>query len=179
MPMEKTEKIITVDLIDKFDFKIEVRRLDQFFSHKDDDGTVRHFAVDAMYRFAEEYSPICKHIKACNMAIETFPLGFIRREMGVEQPRLDRLIEPYLTRPVIGIQWPPSKEYPQGTMTLVDGNHRVIKLADRGDKSVKCYLFSEPLWEKFTLDIGNWDESHLKMDSRILTIEDTKRAASL
>lgn len=152
---------------------IDIQQFDQFFTHKDDDGTLRHFAVAAMYRFAERVAHISPHITCANVTMQSFPIDYIRREMGVEQARLDRLIEPYLSKPLIAIQWHPCPRWPEGTMTLVDGNHRVVKLSEMGAETVRCFLFNQVLWEKFLIEIPDYDEAALKEDSRVLMVEET------
>lgn len=170
------EKDITTEISGKqTSITVDIQQFDQFFTHKDDDGTLRHFAVDAMYRFAEKLAGICPDIICATVTMKSFPIDFIRREMGIEQPRLDRLIEPYLSKPMVAIQWDPCEGWPNGTMTLVDGNHRVVRLSELGAQTVRVFMFKQALWEQFLIDILNYDEAALKQDSRVLEIENTVR----
>lgn len=81
--------------------------------------------------------------------IEDRNVQYIRKNMGIEQERIDRLCLPYTEMPMIGILWP------EGELTVIDGNHRFIKLHEAGVAHAKCYIFTYPFWENLLIDLPN------------------------
>lgn len=124
--------------------KLKLHNSQEVFSHKDDDGILRVFLVGTMLSFIEDY-PQCADILHVNAPIDPNYVQWAKKNMGIEQPRLDRLQGPYLSKPCIGIFWPDNK------MTIVDGNHRIVKRYESGFDKVNLIIFKYPLWENFIL----------------------------
>lgn len=61
-------------------------------------------------------------------------IAFIRSNNGVEQCGLDRLPDAALDRPGYMVV------FPDGTVTLVDGNHRAVKRFERGYSTMKMFV---------------------------------------
>ena len=119
------------------------------FTHSDDEGKLRTFLIGNMQRFVREHSN-CVDLVAKRMKIEKSVVRHIRKNMGIEKDRLKRLKNPYLSIPGIGILWP----NPQGKdheMTVVDGNHRIIRRDRLGLRYINMFVFKHPFWENFIL----------------------------
>lgn len=144
----------------------------EVFTHRDDDGVYRHFPAKAMFDFAEKHHKELPLV-ICRRTVEIGEKGYIhiKTNMGIEQARLDRLCEPYLSQPIVGIQW---GDLEPG-FTVIDGNHRTVKLWEAGIKKVELYLFRRVLWEEMLIDIDPriYVEKLLGGDSGILKYEKT------
>lgn len=140
------------------------------FTHIDDDGTYRHFPVEVMYKIGQQWGGKCRQIELCPIPITPKQAEWIRRKAGIEQDRLARLISPYLERPMIGIMWP------EGTLTLIDGNHRYIKLHEAGVTEAPCYIFMYPAWESLLIELPN--DRELTVDKRSGLIEREREQAN-
>lgn len=140
----------------KAQIAINLNDQDEVFTHKDDDGIFRHFAVTAMNTFAMQYTPLCPDITAGMVPITKDVAEHSRTKMGVEPVRLAMLKAPYLYKPLIAIQWPGIK-----AITIVDGHHRVVKLWQMGEKSMKVFIFHHPFWEQFMIPIEVEDKREL------------------
>lgn len=116
------------------------RPLDEIFTHDDEDGVVRDFNASAMVRFAMRPDS--------GIEIITVPCGldhaqYIRTHRGIEQPRLDRLCEPFLSLPIVFVEWM------DGSHLSVDGHHRWVRRAELGLPTIDGYRFPLGLWEHF------------------------------
>lgn len=145
----------------------------EMFTHSDD-GTLRMFYVGEMNRFITEY-PRCTELLFYKMKIEKRVVKHINDNMGIEKKRLRRLKAPYLSAPCIGILWEGSN-----TMTIVDGNHRIVKLDKQNKSFVNVVVFKYPFWENFLLpdDIVQAmakKEDLINRDSRLIEWEREKR----
>lgn len=131
---------------------IEVYPQDEVFTHKDDDGTFRTFLTGAMARFAIKY-PKAPGLRHAALPIQPYYVAHVRKNMGIEQDRLDRLAEPHLSIPLIGITWDDEK------LTIVDGNHRLVKLHEVKRQVFHCHIFAPPLWSQFLLPYSRGEEA--------------------
>lgn len=98
-----------------------------------------------MNRFIIE-CPLCTELLFHKMKIEKRVVKHINDNMGIEKKRLRRLKEPYLSAPCIGILWEGGNR-----MTIVDGNHRIVKLDKQNKDFVNVVVFKYPFWENFLL----------------------------
>lgn len=121
--------------------------LDEIFTHVDEDAaqTVRHFNATKMRDFARTSQEVKRH----NVVLEKDQVEFIRRNRGIEQPRLDRLIEPYLSQPIIFIEFEP------GLHLTIDGHHRIVRNFDDGKETLLGYEFPYGLWQQFLVEDVN------------------------
>jgi hypothetical protein len=117
---------------------------DEVFTHIDHDGTVRHFNASAMLRSAKRYVESGK-CEAMTAHLDQQFARFALEQRGIEQWKLDRLEEPYLSAPIISVQWK------DGSVLTVDGHHRYVKKAQRGNTEVRMLLFKE--WDEFLVTI--------------------------
>lgn len=141
---------------------IELSPREECFTHKDEDGTFRSFPIDSMFAFATRYARMLPEISAiCAPLPPQQTLDFIRKNMGIEQERLDRLVSPYLERPLVAIRWK------CGNLTVIDGNHRLLKLHEMGIPEYRVYVFEYPFWEQFLINLSA-DENTLKKPSGML-----------
>lgn len=146
---------------------------EQVFTHKDDDGKLRTFPTQYMNEIAQEYGGHCDDIIMAELPVYKHVADHIRAKMGIEQPRLDRLVSPWLEKPLIGIFWQDNK-----TMTIVDGNHRMVKLYETGAKTMRVYIFKYPFWEQLLLPLSEETQlGVLSNNSGIIEHESSQGAA--
>lgn len=119
-----------------------------FTFHDGDKNETYVFAVCLMNQFIEKEGDSCHLIKLKTQPIEPPHVENTRRNKGIEQDRLDRLVEPYLSKPCIGALWTP-----EGGINIVDGHHRIIKRHDMGLKTFDVWIFHPLIWRQFLLDM--------------------------
>jgi len=132
---------------------IEVKNPQQIFTHLENDtNKSRTFLVETMTEFAFKHhkDPLFSEV----LIPTTLPLdlevaAYLRSNSGIEDPRLQRLVNPYLQRPAIAISWGILNGSDE--ITIVDGNHRYVKKAERGDRHMNAFVFRRGLWEEFLL----------------------------
>lgn len=149
----------------KITVPMELNDKEEIFTHKDDNGVLRHFPVRIMFEAAEKYMGRCKDIIHAFLPLDPNTAVFIRKQMGIEQERLDRFTAEYLFRPMVGILWEDNR-----TMTVVDGNHRYIKLLESGVEKGKFHVFKFGFWQQFCLPL-NYGEEKLTGRSMMLEYE--------
>lgn len=146
---------------------------DEIFTHiEESEGgieIVHHINASAMFR--EASSAIERGIAE---VVETFfePefVEFIRERRGVEQHKIDRLCEPYLSMPCLGF-W-----MPDGSCLTVDGHHRIVKNFEAGEKTYKIVVFDYEFLDYFCVDDIPEDFSAFLADEtkEQSTVEETK-----
>lgn len=97
----------------------------EIFEHVDMNGVHRFFNITELYPYAVEHGePIISAVA---------PAVRYAEKCGVEEWKIERLCEPYLSRPVLGVL------FPDGTTHLVDGSHRIMRLWRDGVRDFKMY----------------------------------------
>lgn len=133
---------------------IAVKNPQQIFTHLENDtNKSRTFLVDTMMEFAIKHGadPIFSELLIpTTIPLELEVAQYLRTNQGIEEDRLRRLVNPYLQRPGIAISWG-KDEAGADIITLVDGNHRYVKKAERGDQYINVFIFRQELWEQFIL----------------------------
>lgn len=109
--------------------------------------------------FARDY-PTCTDLRPAKAPINADIESYLRKDAGIEEHRVERLVEPYASIPIIGILWD------DGTTLIVDGNHRIVRAYGDGKKELNCILFKHPFWENFLLPD---DVSRKLVESEALT----------
>jgi hypothetical protein len=128
----------------------------EVFTHKDEGGTLRTFAVCLMNRFAKDLAATCDLIATAEMKIEADDVVYCRTKMGIEQARLDRLVDPWLHMPLMFVAWPNVSL--QKGCTVVDGNHRLVNLYESGERLLTGYIFHPDLWQHFLITVPDQEE---------------------
>lgn len=125
----------------------ECDNLDEIFTHVDEDEakTVRHFNATKMLDFARQNQSVDR----LNIALDEAQIEFIKRNRGIERPKVDRLVEPYLSSPIIVIEFEPDIHL------VVDGHHRLVRLWEDGRTSVHAYYFEYDTWTPFLVEDVN------------------------
>jgi len=146
------------------------------FTHVDNDtGKSRSFLIETMQHFVTDY-PACADLIYQWLPIDKKVSDYMRTNQGIEQARLDRLCDPYLSAPLLAVLWP------EGELTIVDGSHRVVKNFEMGEKKLKCVIFKYPFWENFLLPEEVSDklvrDGCLTSDSGILAHEAKMRSGT-
>lgn len=146
---------------------------DEIFTHiEETEGgleVVRHINASAMFREAE--SAIQRGIAEVIEAFyEAEFIEFIKERRGVEQHKIDRLCEPYLSMPCLGF-W-----MPDGSLLTVDGHHRMVKNFESGEKTYKVVAFDYEFLEYFCVEDMDADFSaFIAQETRDqVPIEETK-----
>lgn len=125
---------------------IEVKNPQEVFTHLDNEGVPRTFLCETMRLFCETYA--CSEIKRVRIPLTKELADYMRSNHGVEQDRIDRLVDPYLSRPVIAISWADVEPL---EVTIIDGAHRVVKNFEAGLTELNCFVFLPDFWENFML----------------------------
>ncbi len=113
------------------------------FSHKDDEGKLRIFLIGTMQKFLVDYGRACSDIQAQTVVITDALYKSVLEFNGIERARVNRLTAPYLLTPGMGIEWP------NGEYTVIDGNHRLVRLYEDGVRRMRFIGFKYPFWEQF------------------------------
>lgn len=150
---------------ESYQVSLKITDCEEVFTHIDHDNTVRTFLTGKMYEFAEAHAHECSGIMCVNLPIDMIPIDYLRKNAGVEPERIERLREPYLSRPIIAIWWQDNfinspnvedRERYAGkkVFTIIDGNHRAIKMAEMGAENIKAFIFEEYMWTQFLWDLN-------------------------
>lgn len=116
---------------------------DEIFTHEDPDaGLIRHFNATRLADYAFTH----KEIERVVIEIEPSHADFIRTNRGIEQWKLDRLKEPWLSKPAIFV------DIGDGFTLTVDGHHRYVRRHELGLKEITGYRFKLGQWEQFLVD---------------------------
>ena len=116
--------------------------LDEVFTHEDPDtGVVRRFNATHMVRYA-----ISHRFDPALVAVDENTVQFMRISRGIEAWKVKRLKEPYLSRPVLLV------EYGDGTHLCVDGHHRIVRRWDDGLREVMAWIFPKGEWDQFVIE---------------------------
>ena len=141
---------------------------DEIFSFLNEDtGEQLHFNATVMYAWCvvedsklgpKEGHPCFEKLVA---PIDPGHIEHILLKKNIEQHRLDRLCEPYLSRPALSVL------FHDGTTTMIDGHHRLVVKARLGDESFVMYRVFPGTWEMFLVPVvmGNIRE-YLGVDQR-------------
>lgn len=106
---------------------LETNLGDEIFEFEDQAKITRFFNVTALWPYA------VKHGEPISTDITPGLLAQIANNHGIEEDKIARLREPYLSRPLLGVLWP------DGSTVMIDGNHRLVRLARDGKKIVNLY----------------------------------------
>lgn len=134
---------------------------DEIFTHIDEETALSlHINASAMLRAAELHL-ITGEAQVITTYIDPEFIKFIRERRGVEQWKVDRLEEPYLSLPAIGV-W-----MPDGSCLTVDGHHRLVRWAERGDETYRIVVFD---WDA----LGQYLVEDFPEDFAEFIVEETK-----
>lgn len=138
----------------------------EVFTHHDGaTGVVMTFLSGFMFRFAEANHEHTECIKLLTLNIDPGHVENTLRNKGIEQERLDRLIEPYLSRPCVGCMWDN-----KGGVNIIDGHHRIVKLHQAAVKTFRAYVFHPLMWKQFLIELPDAKE-RLTLPSRVIEYE--------
>ena len=105
---------------------VELDLADEIFEHVDEHDIHRFFNTTKLYPYAVEHGqPICAPIEPIARHLE--------KNGGIEEWKVARLCEPYLSKPTLSVHWP------DGSTLIVDGNHRIMRLWRGGAKEFNTY----------------------------------------
>lgn len=116
---------------------------DEIFTyHYAQTGVTWNFNATKMFAHASQPD---SGIECVEVPIDAWFAEFVRRHRGIEQWRLDRLQEPYLSLPIVGV------DMPDGTFLTVDGHHRLMRQYQLGRSWIACYRYPLGQWEHFLI----------------------------
>lgn len=118
-----------------------------FTYHDGDNNFTATFAIELMKIFLRQAPS--KLVQRRRLPMNEGHVANIRTNMGIEQERLDRLVDPWLHEPCIAILR--DKDLPPAGLTMIDGQHRILKLFEAGEKDFDCNIFHPLLWRQFIL----------------------------
>ena len=72
---------------------------------------------------------------------------FIIRNRGVEKRKLDRLVEPWLSAPILALSMP------DGTTLIVDGHHMYVRKYLDGATTIRAILVPYEVGERFLVSV--------------------------
>lgn len=131
----------------------EMRRGEVVFTHLEA-GVQTVYAVSRIERALETREGWGR---LARVPVEAEFAGWLRDNRGVEQWRVERLHERALRSPLL------FAEQPDGSHLLIDGTHRYVALAERGERSTLAWLLTPREWREFTVrDAPTVSESALR-----------------
>lgn len=122
------------------DERLSFIKLEIFTHHDPVTGLSRSWNATAMFNHAIRFPT---QIQRVTLDIEPHIVEICRTKRGVEQWKLDRLCDPYLSFPIV------MAELENRMHLMVDGNHRYVRRSEMGYTSIQAYLFSRSQWEPF------------------------------
>lgn len=129
---------------------LDVPEKGEVFTYHDGDNNVTlTFAVALMRQMLAK--SVSRLVGKRRMPMDAVHVAHIRKNMGIEQERLDRLVDPWLHEPCIAILR--DKTLPPAGLTIIDGQHRIVKLFEAGETGFDCYIFHPLLWRQFILNV--------------------------
>jgi hypothetical protein len=122
------------------DTRLSFLQVEIFTHHNPETGRARSWNATAMFDYAVHFP---NQIQRVTLDIEPHIVEVCRTKRGVEQWKLDRLRDPYLSFPIV------MAELESRTHLMVDGNHRYVRRSEIGYSSIQAYVFSLGQWERF------------------------------
>jgi hypothetical protein len=116
---------------------------DEIFSH-DDNGVIRYFNATRMFKWSVENPDKVEHFE---VEIDRDFINYVITCRGVEPWKIERLCEPYLSLPVIGVVME------DGSTLTVDGHHRLVRHFYDGRTIYNMVRFPLGVWEAFLVDM--------------------------
>ena len=119
--------------------------------HKTAKGEEFVFSITAMQKFITEFHADTDWLLHAEIPVTAETAQDIRQNYGVEQHRLDRLVEPFISRlPLLAIAYSDEEPY---TYNIIDGSHRYVKHHELGYTTVKAHLFLPSLWRQMVMPV--------------------------
>lgn len=129
---------------------LELPEKGEVFTYNDGDNNVTlTFAVELMLQFLRKAPS--KLVQRRRLPMDPGHVAHIRKNMGIEQERLDRLADPWLHMPCIAILR--DQLLPPAGLTIIDGQHRIVKLFEAGETGFDCDIFHPLLWRQFVINL--------------------------
>lgn len=140
----------------------DCRPTDEVFTHIDSVSMVaRHINASAMLRDAPRRIKEGK-AQVITAEFDALFIQFIREHRGLEQGKLDRLVEPFLSIPILGF-W-----MDDDTMLTVDGHHRLVRLFDAGEEYYTAVVFDNDLLGPYCIEDMPSDLSDALVEDTLL-----------
>ena len=109
----------------------------QVFSwHNGDTGQVLHFDIQQIMALMAAMVPPFDKLRLAEVTIEPVDAERVQHQHGIEEAGLARLSAERLDDPGIMV------EYPDGRVTLIDGNHRFVRRYRLGMPAMRMWLLT-------------------------------------
>ncbi len=107
---------------------------DQIFSHRDREGTYRHFDVTKLWQMVN--ADTSRYARR-TFAVTNDEAVYLARNHGVDGQHLARITRLQAEQPGLMV------EFPDSTQIVLDGNHRYLKRFSLGRKTMDFYVLTE------------------------------------
>lgn len=119
---------------------------DIIFTHMSHDTGVAHtWNITKLQEWIAAHPPPPDKCKT--LAIQTEHVTHVLQKMGIEPHRLARITpQDLIDYPIIAVDWP------DGTTSIIDGNHRFARAGLEGLTGIRAYVFAVADLEPFEID---------------------------
>lgn len=132
--------------------EIEHRPTDQVFSYYHGESLL-HFNVTLLARLHKQMPAEFRRI---TMDITDQEYDLCMKHRGIEEPKVERLQGKHLREPGYGVL------FEEGTFTMVDGHHRVVRRYRGGIRVMDFYVTYEPVWRQCLIEYTEEGEERIK-----------------
>jgi hypothetical protein len=119
---------------------------EQVFSHVDEVGVTRHFAVQRLFNYMAGTGTPLELTDITEQDVQ-----YCLTSRGVEMDRVLRLKPWHLDIPLLFADW--SELAGQEGAIPIDGAHRIVRAFIEKRATLQAYVAPRKLWERFLLDI--------------------------
>ena len=137
--------------LERCDAYLRITRKEEARVHKTAKGEEFVFSITAMQKFVTEFHTKTDWLLHAEIPVTAETAQDMRQNYGGEQHRLDRLVEPVISRlPLLAIAYSDEEPY---VYNIIDGSHRYIKHHELGYTSAKVHLFLPRLWRQMVMPV--------------------------
>lgn len=132
-----------------YEVEIEHRESDQVFSYYHDNHML-HFNASLLARL---HKVMPDEFRRITMDIGEAEHNLCMAHRGIEEPKVERLTFEQMREPGYGVL------FPEGTFTIVDGHHRLVRLYREGVRAMDLWVTDHQIWQHCLVQ---YDESFEK-----------------
>jgi hypothetical protein len=121
-----------------------------------------------------------KSVEVLVIEIDVDWVRWAEKERGIEEPRVERLCEPWLSLPTLAVALldPLAAHYPEPTTLTVDGHHRLVRLWRDGRSEYRMLRWRVGTWDKFLIPQETFTKGDAQVCEGCMTREQRKGAAT-
>ncbi len=137
--------------LEKINAYLRITDAEEARVHKTAKGEEFVFSITATQKFVTEFHAVTNWLLHAEIPITAETAQDMRQNYGVEQHRLDRLVEPFISGlPLLAIAYSDEEPY---TYNIIDGSHRYVKQYELGFITAKAHLFLPSLWRQMVMPV--------------------------